>query len=321
MRKIELKQLEYFLAVAENLSFTKAAEEIHVAQPAISQQIKQLERDLGISLFHRNNKRVNLTEAGQLFRKKSLEVLEHVDAAIKVIEELRGLERGTVSIGMSSTMATVLMSDLVKEFQTQFPHIKIKISESITSESLHRVKDSELDIAIVSLPIPQNEENNLQAISLYEEELEAIVPFNHPLAKENIESINLIELNKYQWILANNSNTLRRLINECCEEKGFCPIVKMEVDRVSAVKSLLISSELGVTILTPTSVSYELSLGLVKKIKLKDISIRREVGIVSRPHSVLPPATIEMINVIKQLGYNYPEVAARKWTQIKNVCV
>lgn len=306
MRKVELKQLEYFLAVAENLSFTKAAEEIHVAQPAISQQIKYLEFVLGLPLFNRDNKKVTLTEAGELFRKHALEVLNSVDKAVQVIEELRGLERGSVSIAMSSTVATILMADLVKEFRTQFPDIKVKVKEAMTIESIQNIQNGELDLAVVTLPI-QEDNNSLAVEHLYDEDLEAIVSSKHPLAQENLESVTLKDLTNFEWILASSSNGLRRLINDACTQKGFCPIVSIEVDRISSVKNLLIYSDNGVTILPPTAVLNELSLGLVKKIPLKDSRIFRAVGLASRPRNLLPPATIEMIGVIKQICYKYPE--------------
>lgn len=305
MRKIELKQLEYFLAVADNLSFTKAAEEIHVAQPAISQQIKYLEFVLGVPLFNRDNKKVSLTEAGELFRKHANEVLASVDKAVQVIEELRGLERGSVSIAMSSTVATVLMADLVHEFRNQFPDVKVRVSESMTSESIQRIQNGELDLAIVTLPI--QEDTGLVVESLFDEDLEAIVSAKHPLARENVDSVNLIDLNKHQWILANSSNGLRRLINDACSQKGFCPLVSIEVDRISSVKNLLIYAENGVTILPPTAVLNELSLGLVKRIRLRDMRIYRTVGLASRLRNLLPPATLEMIALIKQICYKYPE--------------
>jgi DNA-binding transcriptional LysR family regulator len=305
MRKIELKQLEYFLAVADNLSFTKAAEEIHVAQPAISQQIKYLEFVLGLPLFNRDNKKVSLTEAGELFRKHALQVLESVDKAVQVIEELRGLERGSVSIAMSSTVATILMADLVHEFRNQFPDVKVRVSEAMTSESIHHIQNGELDLAIVTLPI--QEDSSLVVENLFDEDLAAIVSVKHPLARNNTESVSLKELAKYQWILASSSNGLRRLINDACSQKGFCPLVSIEVDRISSVKNLLIYSEEGVTILPPTAVLNELSLGLVKKIPLRDTRIYRSVGLASRLRHLLPPATIEMIGVIKQICYKYPE--------------
>lgn len=305
MRKIELKQLEYFLAVADNLSFTKAAEEIHVAQPAISQQIKYLEFVLGVSLFNRDNKKVTLTEAGELFRKHAIKVLETVDVTIQVIEELRGLERGSVSITMSSTVATVLMADLVHEFRAQFPDIKVKVSEAVTSDSIQRIQNGELDLAIVTLPI--HEESNLNVENLFDEDLEAIVSSRHPLAQKDINEINLVDLNQFEWILANNTNGLRRLINDACAQKGFCPVPAIEVDRISSVKNILLYSQTGVTILPPTAVLSELSLGLFKRIPLKDIRIFRMVGLASKPKHLLSPAAAEMTGVIKQICYKYPE--------------
>jgi LysR family transcriptional regulator, cyn operon transcriptional activator len=305
MRKIELKQLEYFIAVANTLSFTKAAEMIHVAQPAISQQVKYLEFVLGVSLFNRDNKKVSLTEAGELFRKNALIVLKHVDKAVQVIDELRGLERGTVSIAMSSTVATILMADLIHEFRLQFPDIKVKASESVTSESIRNLLDGELDLAIVTLPI--QEDASVHVESLFDEDLEAIVSAKHPLALANVDSVNLIDLNKYQWILANNSNGLRRLINDSCEQKGFCPLPSIEVDRISSVKNILLYSSEGVTILPPTAVLHELSLGLVKRIAIKDIRMFRSVGFASKHKSAMTPAAIEMMGVVKQICYKYPE--------------
>ncbi|MDJ0626297.1 MAG: LysR family transcriptional regulator [Candidatus Caenarcaniphilales bacterium] len=305
MRKIEFKQLEYFLAVAENLSFTKAAEEIHVAQPAISQQIKYLEFVLGVPLFNRDNKKVTLTEAGHLFKKSALKVLDSIDDAVQVIEELRGLERGSVSISMSSTVATILMSDVIHEFRSQFPDIKVKVSEAVTSESISKLNNGELDLAIVTLPIV--EESNLNVEHLFDEDLEAIVSSKHPLAQENVTSVDLVDLNRYQWILANNSNGLRRLINDACEQKGFCPIPAIEVDRISSVKNILIYSGNGITILPPTAVLNELSLGLVKRIPLKDIRLYRAVGLASRSRNLITPAALEMMGVVKQICYNYPE--------------
>lgn len=310
MHKIEIKQLEYFLTVAEYLSFTRSAEALHVAQPAISQQIKQLERDLGITLFNRDNKRVHLTEAGKLFKEYALKVLNELEQGIQVVEEFRGLERGTVNIGMSSTMSSMLMADLVKTFNEQFPHIKIKIIETVTSHSVNSLKNNKLDLAIISLPLPEAEDANnatMQVIELYEEQLQAIVPYDHPLIKNNITSIDLIDLNQYKWFLADHSNTLRRLINKACEEKGFSPIVRVEVDRITSVKNLLRVSQTGVSILPPTSVNYELSLGIFKKIQLKNTNITRKVGLISRPDSLLTPATRTIIEVIKELCNAYPE--------------
>ncbi|HEY9886272.1 MAG TPA: LysR family transcriptional regulator [Vampirovibrionales bacterium] len=305
MRKVELKQLEYFLAVAENLSFTKAAEEIHVAQPAISQQIKYLEFVLGVSLFNRDNKKVALTEAGQLFQKHAADILSSVDKAIGVIEELRGLERGSVSIAMSSTVATILMADLVHEFRAQFPDLKVRVSESVTSKSIQKIQNSELDLAVVTLPVQA--ENGLVVEHLFDEKLEAIVSNKHPLAQQNIEAVNLVDLNKYEWILADNTNGLRRVINDACEQKGFCPVPSIEVDRISSVRNILIYSDRGITLLPPTAVLKELTLGLVKKIPLKDLSVFRSVGLASRENHHLTPAAAEMKGVIKKICYKYPE--------------
>ncbi len=307
MRKLELKHLEYFLAVANNLSFTKAAEEIHVAQPAISQQIKYLEFVLGVPLFNRDNKKVTLTEAGALFEQQAIDVLEAVDKAVRVIEELRGLERGSVSIGMSSTMATVLMADLVMEFKEKFPDIKIRISESMSVDSMQRIRNGELDLAILTISSHLQQDSSIHIEHLYEEELEAIVPARHPLALKGIEEVTLKELNSYRWILANVSNSLRRIINEACEGIGFCPLVPIEVDRINAVKNLLLFSDDGVSILPPTVVWNELSLGLVKRIKLSGMHIKRAVGVASRQKGLLPPATVQMIGVIKEICLNYPD--------------
>jgi|GEM_PF-1789713 len=306
MRKFELKHFEYFLAVANNLSFTKAANEIRVAQPAISQQIKYLEFILGLPLFNRDNKKVSLTEAGFLLKKQAEKVLDLVDQTVEVMEKLRGLERGTVSIGMSSTVAAVLMADLTRQFKNKFPDIKLRFAEYMTVDSIEQIINGTIDLGVITLPIDYLKQG-ISTQHLFDEDLEVIVSNKHPLNLKNIESIKLKELTNYQWILPNKSNSLRRLIDQSCEEKGFCPIALIEVDRINSVRNLLVYSAEGISILPPTSVVGEISLGLLKRIKIKDAKLYRSVGLASRAKESLTPATIEMIKLIKKTCYKYPQ--------------
>ena len=306
MKKFELKHFEYFLAVANHLSFTKAANEIRVAQPAISQQIKYLELVLGLPLFNRDNKKVSLTEAGLLFKKQAEKVLGLIDQTIDILEELKGLARGTVSIGMSSTVAAVLMADLTRQFKNQFPDIKLRFAEYMTIDSIQQIISGKIDLGVITLPVDYSKQG-LFTQHLFDEDLEVIVSNKHTLALKNQESIRLKELTKYQWILPNKSNNLRKLIDQGCEEKGFCPLALIEVDRINSVRNLLVYSREGVSILPPTSVVGEISLGLLKRIKIKDAKLYRSVGLASRAKENLTPATIEMIKLIKKTCYKYPQ--------------
>ena len=151
---MELRQLEYFVAVAEEASFTRAAARVHVAQPGVSAQIRQLERELGQPLFDRSGRTVRLTEAGAAVLPYARAALEAVDGVRLAVDEIAGLLRGHVNIGMVTAWASPDLPDLLAAFHRQHPGVEITLTESNSDQMLDALQTGHLDVALVGLATP-----------------------------------------------------------------------------------------------------------------------------------------------------------------------
>src|SRR3989440_12761385 len=165
---MEMHQLTYFESVSRHLHFTRAAEELNVAQPSVSQQIRKLEAELGAPLFHRMKRHVALTEAGHTFLPHARAVLQRLDAARVEIQELSGLRRGTLAVGAPPSVGTYLLPRALATFSQRHPGIALTFREAGSRTLISQLEDGELDLAIVIQPIRHPA---LETLPLLEEEL------------------------------------------------------------------------------------------------------------------------------------------------------
>src|SRR5579871_1595634 len=175
---MELHQLKYLVAVADQGSFTKAAQQCLVAQPSLSQQIIKLERELGQLLLERLGRRVRLTDAGQLFYEQAMAILAAVDRVKEEVVELAGERGGTVTIGAIPTVAPYLLPEQAQRFQRSYPKARVVIQEDFTEHTIASCVRGDLDVGILALPIP---DVPLHVEPLFEEELLLALPAQHPL--------------------------------------------------------------------------------------------------------------------------------------------
>ena len=152
---MQIHQLRYFCAVARTGSFTRAAEQEHLAQPSLSQQVRKLEDELGTRLFDRLGRSVRLTSFGETFLPRAEAILRQVEDAKHEIEEMAGVERGKVVVGSIPTVAPYFLPGCLASFSRKFPDIQVSVVEELTSELLERVQDGTLDLALLALPIPR----------------------------------------------------------------------------------------------------------------------------------------------------------------------
>lgn len=150
---MELHQLRYFLAVARTKNFSRAAEQCHVAQPSLSQQIMKLEEELGERLFERTKRDVTLTPAGELFGQHAERVIEEVELARDKVRDVRGLVRGRVTLGALPTVAPYFLPQRLRAFAEKFPGIEVVVHEDTTAQLALAVLNKEIDFALVSLPV------------------------------------------------------------------------------------------------------------------------------------------------------------------------
>ncbi len=217
--RVELRQLQYFLTVAEELHFGRAAERLHIVQSAVSQQITRLERDLGVALFHRTTRTVALTEAGRRLLPHAEQVLIAVSQARHAVDDLRIERSGTIRLGTSTGLGTRLESILV-EFAHTAPDAHLELINTDTAERMKRVRSGELDAAIIR---GAREEPGLELLSLWSDRLVAAIPARHDLAVlREVELARLAELPLRLVDRARNP-ALHDLIIDSCARAGFEP--------------------------------------------------------------------------------------------------
>lgn len=247
---MELSQLRYFVTIAETRSFTEAALRIHVSQPALSYQIKQLENELGARLFERTSRRVSLTMDGRTFLPLAQSVLSKADEALRVMEERLGAETGEVTFGTIPSVGAQVVPHILSTFRTSFPGVTVKLIEAGSQELERAVLDGEADFAIVSTPAKPE---RLDVTPLMAEELLLVAPLHHELASR--KSIRLRELAEEEFILLGTSFTLTQEILAACHRAGFDPLVAYSTDSLDSARSF-VRHGLGISILPRLALEY-----------------------------------------------------------------
>jgi len=257
---MELRHLRYFIAVAEELNFTRAAERLHMAQPPLSQQIQHLEAELGFQLFRRTKRTVVLTEAGQVFFEESQKILLQVDRAIQLAQQTSRGELGQLTIGFVSSAAYNVVPAILQQFRTLHPAVKLELREMRTNEQLQRLRFGQIDIGFVRPPI---EEDGINSEIVFREALIVALPETHPNADR--AHVELRELAGEPFILFPRSLApgLYDPIVSLCLEAGFSPIAGQEAIQMQTIISL-VAAEMGVAIV-PASMQNFQRKGVVYK--------------------------------------------------------
>ena len=184
---MEMHQLRYVVAVARTRNFSRAAEQCHVSQPSLSQQIQKLEDELGERLFDRMKRAVKLTPQGETFLPRAMRILEEADAAKREASDARSLLRGTMTVGVLPTIAPYLLPDAISSFTKKFPGVQIVVQEDTTARLLKLALACEIDFALASRPI---RDERLEVRELFSEELLLALPPGHPLIRKRTVSAN-----------------------------------------------------------------------------------------------------------------------------------
>lgn len=282
---MELRQLRYFVAVARRLHFTGAAEEIGVAQPALSQQIRLLERELGVTLLDRTGRRVHLTGAGAAFLTHAQRVLAEVAAAGAEMAEFAGLRRGRVTVGALPSLAERELPALLAGFYARFPDIELVMREENSEQLLALVEGAVVDLALVHLLDDGVAAAGIATEPLFTEELVAVVAPAHPLAGRTL--IPLRELRGEAFILSKPGSVIRQTVLGACAAAGFVPRVAFESGGAATVRALA-AEGLGVAIL-PRSAAEGDGAGVVA-ITLAGARLERTVALAWREGGHRSPA-------------------------------
>lgn len=252
---MELRQLRYFVAVARKRHFTLAARELNLAQPALSQQIQQLERELGVTLFERTSRRVRLTSAGEALFVRAEHILAEIEWAKMEMQEYTGLARGRVVIGALQSLEAFRFPALLSRFHIRYPGIEIVLREEATERLLELLNTGQLDLTVIQI-IDDSWPLELTASSvvtekLLTEELTLVVAPNHPLAQR--QHVTMEELRAEPFVLFKPGSGLRHTIIQRSLAAGFTPRILCESGELGTIRSL-VAEGLGVSVL-PRSVA------------------------------------------------------------------
>ncbi|WP_298815894.1 LysR family transcriptional regulator [Chloroflexus sp.] len=278
---MELRHLRYFEAVARHSHVTRAAAELHIAQPALSKQISQLERELGITLFDRVGRSLRLTEAGEALLPYARAILAQVEEARSAMAERIGLKAGRVAIGAPPTVGAHLLPPLLAAFHQRYPGITLRLHEAGLHSLLDLLESGLTDLAVVALPV--NDES-LAVTPLLNEPLVLIVSPSHPLAGRG--EVAMTELRNERWILSPASYELREATLKACREAGFTPQTALEGGETETLVRF-VAAGLGIALAPALAVA---NFPGVASLTIRDQSLTRSLGLVWRSDRTASPA-------------------------------
>ncbi|MFD0674292.1 LysR family transcriptional regulator [Cohnella sp. GCM10027633] len=279
---MELRQLQYFVQVARMQHVTKAAEELHVAQSAVSRQIHRLEEELGVRLFMQRGRNVQLTPVGQLFLRRAESVLADLDRAVTEIHEFLDPEVGEIRLGFPHSLGIQLVPQVVAAFRRLHPNVKFKFRQGMFPSLIRDVTEAEVDLAFIS-PYPDKSEQVTGEIILTEE-LFAILPANHRLAME--DSIQLSELKDDNFVLFSPGYSLRPIVTDACREAGFTPKIAFEGEETDTIRGL-VAAGMGVSVL-PELAMYKTSAMMPAVVKISEPQVTRSIALIRRSGEKMP---------------------------------
>jgi LysR family transcriptional activator of glutamate synthase operon len=242
---MELRQLRYLVALADERHFTRAAAREHIAQPALSQQIRRLEAEVGLTLVERTTRRVAMTEAGELLVARARRILAELEDAQAELGTLAGVKGGRLSVGALHTMGPVDLSLLLAAFHRNHPAVELTVREQSSEELAEMLRDDEIDLAFLSVT-ERIQSHGLELHHLVSEELVAVLPTQHPLASR--DGVALSELAGDPFISFRTGSRLRELLDSAAASVGFEPRIALESNESRRIRSL-VSGGLGVAIL------------------------------------------------------------------------
>jgi len=291
---VNLRQLKIFLTVAKYRHFSKAAQELHITQSAVSMQIKQLEETLGVILFDRLGKTVHLTAAGRILEEQALRILGVEREIYQAIEELKGLERGSVAVGASTTPGIYILPTILGKYRRRYPHVALNYWIAETQQIEQMTLNNQLDFGIVGGHLV---EQDLRIEPYLTDELILVVGANHPLATER--GVGLEALQQLPFILRPKGSATRKTIDDAAEDMDVKLNVTMELRDAESVKRLVIA-ELGVTIISKHAVQYELEAGRLVHVPVEGLSLKRQLVVVSRHDKALSTAAKALLALLHE---------------------
>jgi DNA-binding transcriptional LysR family regulator len=292
-RALTLHQLRAFRAVAEQLSFSAAALELSLSQPSVSYQVKELEAVLGLPLLDRLGKRVRLTEAGEVLYDYARRTLALLDEAALAMEQLRGIERGTLRVGASTTVGIYVIPLALGGYKKLHPNLAVSMEVGSREALQERLKRGLLDLAVLSPPVA---DPDLTSTPFMEDELVMVVPAAHPLAGR--ESLSLRDFAGESFLMREPGSGTREAVEAAARRAGVTLPVGMELGSNGAIKHA-VEAGLGVAVLSSHAIQLERRQGGLVVVDVDGFPLHRPWSVVHMRRSHLPAAVEQFIDYLR----------------------
>lgn len=290
-----IRQLQVFEAVARNLSFTKAADELHLTQPAVSMQIKQLESSVGLPLFEQVGKKVHLTEPGEVLLGHSRHVTERLNTARHELNDLKGVEAGRLKIAVVSTV-NYFAARLLAEFTARYPGVQVSLDVTNRRDVLHKLELNEPDIVLMGQP-PQD----LEVVSapFHINPLIVITSPSHPLSTR--KKLTARDLNGETFVMREQGSGTRNAMERFFEEWSMKPGKALEMGGNEAIKQS-VEAGIGLAVVSRHTAELELDVGRLVELEVQGFPIERRWYVVHRQGKRLSPTALEFRRFVMEKG-------------------
>jgi DNA-binding transcriptional LysR family regulator len=290
---LDLAQLEIFLCIAEEKSFSRAAEKMLRTQPALSIAIKRLEEELGEPLFDRSSKSGTLTEAGRILLSYAQRMINMRDEAKDAISELRGMFRGRLTIGANESTSLYLLPKLLLEYRRRHPQIKIEVFRNISERIPAEVLERNLDFGFLSYD-PMHP--SLQSLEVHRDELVLVVPPKHHLAGR--KQVTVKDLGNEQFVAHNVKTPARTRIFDFFAQHRTPLNICIELATLETIKDF-VKLEVGLAILPRLAVEEEIESGELIEVPVKGLKIEKTLRLVYRREQTLSHAAKSFLDLVK----------------------
>ena len=292
---MELTQLESFLAVAEERSFSRAAQRLNRTQPAVSQVIRKLEESLGESLFDRAARDGSLTAAGALLRDYALRLLALRREATSALGELKSLERGQLQLAANEYTCMYLLP-AIDAFRRGFPHVNVTVHRMLASRIPEELNLRTFEIGVISF---RPDTSQFRTIAVYGDSLDFIVSPDHPLAR--LERVSINDLGKQDFIAHHVASPLRRKVIEAFQRYRTPLNMTIELPTIEAIKRFVAMGN-GVALVPHLTVAPELEAGQLVQVKVQELEIKRVLRMVHRRQATLSYAARAFLKTVRTLA-------------------
>ena len=291
--QLSLRQLEVFLAVARAKSFRGAAEVLHLSQPALSQHVSEMERELGARLFDRLRRSVALTEAGRILEDHALRLFATLTSAREAIAELGGLKRGSLLVGASTTPGIYVLPAVVASFQRRYPGITLSLQIANSAMIEERIRGNELDLGVVGgHALPPGEECLASGLL---DELVLIVPPDHRWARRR--EIAAALLANQRLLVREEGSATRQVAERALQHAGVKFGTSMELGHTEAIKQAVMAG-LGVALVSVHAVRGDVASGRLRALRLKGMRIRRHFHVIHNEARTLSASTRAFLDLL-----------------------